>query len=206
MDPLSTKNFSNKSFTIVELLIAMGVFMFLMIATFGIYTVAIQRHYDAQKSQIVNQELRYAMEVISRDIKDSFVKSSSSSVNEYSIYLLNRELGDGYLGCVNNVTSDCLEYNINSSTNPDGTPTTNNGIWAENGRDDPAPVRLTSENVQILPNSKFVVDATPFDSQDNPKVTIFIDAKEKNDTKDISEIFLQTTVTQKDVKKNLFTL
>lgn len=217
MPNFKINNFSKKGFTIVELLIAMGVFMFLMVATFGIYTVAIQRHYDAQKSQVVNQDLRYAMELMSRDIKNSLIRSSSFEASEYFIYLQSKKIKNSegkdpnrfYISC-EGIRSNCLIYKIDSSTNPDGTPGTCNGIWAKGPYDEGGDsscdnyLRLTSQNVQILLGSKFDTGSLSGDSQENPRVTIFIHAKEKNDKKYISEIYLQTTATQKEVKKNIF--
>lgn len=195
MNFVPKNKFSKNSFTIVELVIAMGIFMFLMIATFGIYTVAIQRHYDAQKNQAVSQELRYAMEVMSRDIRDSLLKHGESTVvNLASKKLPGYPLSSDYLNCINNNLNYCLNYYINISSNLE-----ENGIWAKQGSDDSSSVRLTSQDIEILPASKFYVDASSAAS-DNPKVTIFIEARKRNDQKDISRIYLQTTITQKDIE------
>lgn len=189
---LSIKKFSRRNFTIVELLIAMGIFSFLMVVTFGIYTVAIQRHYDAQKIQAVNQELRYAIELMSRDIKDSRLRGGSST----SINLAHKSKLDNqdYFNCVTTATN-CLMYQINTSSTPE-----NNGIFVKQGTEDANPVRLTSQDIEILSGSRFYVDASSA-PQDNPKVTILIIAKERNDKKYISRIYLQTTVTQKNVEE-----
>jgi hypothetical protein len=172
-----------------------------MTATLGIYTVAIQRHYQAQKSQLVNQELRYAMELMSRDIKESFIRDEASS----EIYLANlKKLGNDYYNlCMGTDVKKCLKYKIDSSSDQQ-----KNGIWAK-GLSDDTDVRLTSPDIEIESPSRFIANAEAYPAKDNPRVTILIKAKARNDEKGVSEITLQATVSQKEIenyyRKGVFT-
>lgn len=183
------------SFTIIELLMAISVFTFVVLSALGIYTTTIQKHYEAQKIQIVVEELRWPMEVMAKDIKRSWVMGKSS--DNKTIYLAPTD-ESGYENCAqgNINDSNCLTYRINLTANQTKIevrdPKQGDTVFSP----------LTSSKIEILSGSQFYIDAkAPGEANyqwENPKVTILIKAQAVNDPKKISEITLQTTATQND--------
>lgn len=184
------KNKEISSFTIIELLMAISVFVFVVLSALGIYTTTIQKHYEAQKIQLVVEEIRWPMEVMAKDIKRSWVMGKST--DNTTIYLAPQD-ESGYENCARgNVDSNyCLTYKISNSQ-----------IQVKNASKDSQFSPLTSSKIEIQSGSQFYVDskaaAEANYQYENPKVTILIKAQAKNDTKGISQIILQTTATQND--------
>jgi len=181
------EKFSKKSFTIIELVMAIGVFTFVVLSALGIYTTTIQKHYDAQKIQLVVEELRYPMEVMAKDIKEGILMYGDSD----ELYIASKRMGeDNFKKCLEKDKSRCLVYKIENSQLKAKFP----------GETNFSP--LTSSKIEIIDPSKFYIDAASVGSsnfdKDNPKVTILITARAKNDSKEISKITLQTTVTQNE--------
>lgn len=177
------KKISKNSFTIIELIMAIGVFTFVVLSALGIYTTTIQKHYDAQKIQLVVEELRYPMEIMAKDIKEGILMYGDSD----ELYIASRRFGDSdFNNCVNKDKSKCLVYKIETSQLKARFP--GESVFSS----------LTSSKIEI--NGQFKIDAASFGGlnfkQDNPKVTILITSKAKNDSKEISKITLQTTATQ----------
>lgn len=186
-----------KSFTIIELLIAMTVFVFVIISTLTIYTMTIQKHFQARKSQIVNEDLQYAIEVMNADIKNSFVVGEGPvDPPNKVIYLANKTKSPIYDDCLTTVNdTNCLVYKIAKDSN-------NNGrIWVKGKGDTAGYVELTSSRVTVdYDRSFFDVDAEALTSKHNPEVTILIVAREKTESLGgLSEIILQTTVSQREL-------
>lgn len=142
------------------------------------------RHIVALQVQTVNEELRYAMEVMARDIKDSYVMASGT---EPIIYLYHPTKNFNNSECTTSGFLGCLQYKYNS---------VDKRIEVK-GKDDSNFVPLTSSNIEVE-KLIFNIDATAGNASDQPKVTILIKAKEKKDSKGQSETSIQTTVNQKE--------
>ena len=190
-------NFPKRGFTIIELLMAMGVFIFVIISALGIYIIAIQRHYQAQKIQLVTEELRFAMELISNDIKNSDIiaaKDEYPTGGDGLIDLIYLDYPDKNIdsnSCNDSSYTGCFQYKIDYA---------NKDIRASGAGDGGNFIPLTSQNIEIIEGSQFYVDATPYNEQELPKVTILIKAKAKNDTENISDLILQTTISQRKLE------
>jgi type II secretory pathway pseudopilin PulG len=213
------KKNSADSFTIIELLTAMAIFIFIITSVLGIYTVSIQKHYQAQKSQLVAEELRYAMELMSQDIKNSYIMKmeehtfGTDGEDAYLLFLAHkRKLGFLYENCISSPSEDsCLVYKINyTSTDPEDpgyvepTETAGNGIYVRTGIIQ-GWTRLTSPRLEIEEDSQFFVPTLDKDfpvlgERDQPRVSILIKAKAIKDRQGVSEIVLQTTVTQRELE------
>ena len=198
--------YSKKSFTIIELLTAIVVFTFVIMATLGIYTITIQRHFQAQKIQTVDEELHYAIEVMARDIKGGYLMGSKDTNTDGKIdklYIANQNKlsQDDYNNCLNNpktYPNSCLIYKIDTS---DGDT---NGIWVKYGSADSDFVRLTSSKIKLVYGScSFTIfaqvtsDSDP--KPDSPLIIIDITALFSSDKEGVSKISLHTSVNQEEL-------
>jgi type II secretory pathway component PulJ len=191
---------SKKSFTIIELLTAIAVFTFIIIATLGIYTITIQRHFQAQKIQTVEEELHYAIEVMARDIKGGYLMGSKDTNGDSKIdklYIANQNKltqDDDYNKCLNNLYDYCLTYRIDTSNSA------TNGIWVKYGSADSQEVRLTSSKIKLT-NGSFTIFAqgNPNLPKDSPLTMIDITALFSSDKEEVSKISLHTSVTQEEL-------
>jgi type II secretory pathway pseudopilin PulG len=175
------------NFTLIEILIAVGIFIILVVAAMNIYAVSVQRHRQGLKIQTVIEELSYPIEVMARDIKGSYIMASSLDKN--TIYLNHPTKNINSPTCkIDNYPNGCLQYRFNSAENR---------IEVQ-GEDDSDFVPLTSSKI-IVEDASFNIDITPGEVQDQPKITVLIKAKEKNDLQNLSETFLQITISQKEI-------
>lgn len=202
----------HRSFTLIELLVAMGIFTFVILSVLGIYVMTIQKHFQAQKIQVVNEELRYVMELISRDTRDSLVVGKKSDSNYEALYLDHPTKKSTSSSCSESETldeSNCLVYKIiyNDTSGEICRGGAGSSCVAVNdigGSGGATYFPLTSSRIEIEEDSQFLVSADAVDNgnweQDNPLVTILIKSKAKNDREGISEIILQTSVSQKELE------
>lgn len=197
----------NKSFTLIEILTSITIFTFLIMAALGIYITSITKHRQALRSQVVNEDLNYATELMYRDIKDSFLMAYCDGAfcnNERTIYLnhpIKKIVGDDCVDlagpnqdCDRCSTANtfacrcCLQYRLNSTTDQ----------LEGKGAGDADFVPLTSSRVNIE-NVNFLIPTGAGDQEDQPRVTILIRAREINDSLGTSQVILQMTVTQNEV-------
>lgn len=174
-----------KNFSLIELLISVSIFVVLMITTTSLYLSSIAKHTMALNLQSVTEDIKYATEVMKKDIKESYIMALSTDGK--TIYLNNKTKNVGS-NCKPDSLLDCLQYRFNS---------TENQIEAKaNGDLDFVP--LTSSNI-VIENFSFYIDTIARDNSEQPKVTIIIKAKAKNDPQNLSEVSFQTTVSQKEI-------
>lgn len=189
-DSINLKN----AFTLIELLVSVSIFVIFTLAIMSIYFSSIERHTVALQIQTVNEELRYAIEVMTRDIKAGYLmasKDNNSDGNIDQIYIYHPTKNINSNNCkISGVTvgvTGCLQYKFN---------TVDKRIEVQ-GNGDSTFVPLTSSNI-IVWKMNFYIDDIVGSTSEQPKVTILINAREKKDFKDQSKIFLQTTVNQKE--------
>lgn len=175
-----------KNFSLIELLISVSIFVVLMITTTSLYFSSIEKHTMALNLQSVTEDIKYATEAMKKDIKNSYIMALSTDGK--TIYLNNKTKNFGS-NCEPGNLLDCLQYRFNS---------TENQIEVKaNG--DSGFVPLTSSNI-IIENFSFYIDnAIANNDSKQPKVTIKFKAKAKNDSKNLSEVSFQTTVSQKEI-------
>jgi len=177
------------AFTLIELLISVSIFVIFSMVIMDIYFSSIDRHTVALQIQTVNQELRYAMEVIARDIKDGYLMASKDNngdgIDQIYIYHPTKNIDNN--NCKISGFTGCLQYKFN---------TTEKRIETM-GSGDSSFVPLTSSRIKVE-KVNFYIDDIVGSTSEQPKVTILISAKEKNDLENQSVIFLQTTVNQKE--------
>jgi len=177
------------AFTLIELLVSVSIFVIFTLAIMDIYFSSIDRHTVALQIQTVNQELRYAMEVIARDIKDGYLMASKDNngdgIDQIYIYHPTKNIDSN--NCKISGVTGCLQYKFNTVDKRIETM----------GSGDSSFVPLTSSRIKVE-KVNFYIDDIVGSTSEQPKVTILISAKEKNDLENQSVIFLQTTVNQKE--------
>jgi len=197
----------NQSFTLIEILVSITIFTFLIMAALGVYVTSITKHRQALRSQVVNEDLNFATELIYRDIKDSYLKAYCETAfcgNEKTIYLDHPTKKIIGADCVaiagpnqdctkcslaNTFACECcLQYRFNSTT-----------YQIEiKGIGDSGFVPLTSSRVNIE-DVTFLIPTVAGDAQDQPRISISIRARERDDALGTSQIILQMSVTQNEV-------
>lgn len=204
-------HYSKRSFTLIELLTAITVFVFLITATMGIYVTTIQKHFQAQKIQVVTEELRYTMDLMSRDIKNSYVVAIKNGGDDYqSIWLahLTKMTEAQRNTCLASPSeNNCLVYRFNyrDHTGNSCRGTQKQCIDSKEVGATETYAPLTSSNIGIIKGatyeeeSKFEVSPG---ATSTPLINIFIYAKEINDNQSIciSCVFLKTSVSQKEIE------
>lgn len=177
---------SSSSFTLIELITSITVFVLLVISTLGIYATSITKHRQVLESQVVNEDLKYAMEMMTRDIRDSSVMASSTDGNTIYLFHPTKNIDDAT--CVVGGYTGCLQYKFNNS------------MWRieVKGKGDLNFVPLTSSKI-IVEEVNFFIDAEVGNSQDQPMTIILIKAKAKNEKGGSSEIILQTATNQRKI-------
>lgn len=220
----------NQSFTLIELLTSITLFTFLIMAAIGIYLTSITRHQQALRSQVVNEDLQYATEIMARDIRDSYIVGWSDTDGDSStteIIYLNHPtknivtgvcdpMNPSPLSCegcnLSTIPSQkpacacCLQYYFNSD--PSALPNIGRIEIRDKYNDctfDNDCPSLTSSRVDIeyldfiLDDIRDPVSNPGTWQEDQPRVTIVIRAREKDDSLDTSDIRLQLTITQMEV-------
>ncbi|MDD5552174.1 MAG: hypothetical protein PHI88_03405, partial [Candidatus Pacebacteria bacterium] len=214
---LNRISYSKKSFTLIELLTAMAVFIFLITATMGIYVTTIHKHFQAQKIQTVSEELRYAMDLISRDIKNSYVVAIKNGGEDYqAIWLahLTKMTEAQRNTCLASPSeNNCLVYRFNyrDYTGNSCRGTQKQCIDSKEAGATETYAPLISSRIKITlqdncpPVFFYDPDKSEFRVSVNPLsnavlVEILIVAQATNDTDCFSSIPLKTSVTQKEIE------
>lgn len=198
-----------KSFTLIELITSISIFVILVMAALDLFSSVTTKHQAAVETQKVSDNLRYVMEVMSRDIEEGRVIALLDSEGGSPTTLAINHQTKGSCGSI----SDCLQYHFVSSnqtinekyrgriqirTNED--PAACQFVTLANpnpSETDTCPF-LTSSEV-LIENFDINVDATPGVSTDQPKVTISIKAKARKEKTGISGVTQQITVNQKEL-------
>lgn len=183
--------FFKKGFTLVEIIVSITIFSLLILATFGVYLSTFRKHRQALMSQIVNEELQYVIETISRDIRESYLMARSIAEERILLDHPTKNISDATCD-PDNCCAGCLRYRFNAMAYR---------IEVQ-GRGDGSFIELTSSRIRVesvdfnIPTRDI---SQPNYFEDQPKVTILIRARATNDTLGTSEAILQTTITQKEV-------
>ena len=201
---------NKRGFTIVEIVVAMTVFIFILGAATNIFISAVaQQRRILSEQQLVNQ-MSYVIEYMAKAsrmaVKDEegiCVIESGMHGGAGGIYVLTRHnLDTGYMGVrVKNASNDgkCQEFFLEQDSNILKEIKSIDGN-ADFNIDDAVP--LTSEKIEII-SIKFAINgdsATDYASSgDNtqPSVAIFLEAKIVGDDRPAKQI--QTTISQRNL-------
>ena len=187
-------HYNKKGYTLIEIIVAIGIFSMLMIFVMGIFKSIMEGQRSAISSQNIQENLRYSFEVMSREIRAAKGNHSGSecvpiSPGYYKVYntnSLDNPPDSGNILYFKNKDDDCVIY----------ATTTDNQIKIKRGLNE---MIVTPDEVEIKKFDFFVADdkADAFHSQ-QARVTFVIEAEIKGG-KDIHKqnIKMQTTVSSR---------
>lgn len=164
-----------KGFTIMEMIIALGVFSISMMLTLGIYTNMIDMQNKSFNFRAVNNSLNFTMEKMSREIRTGFSYCGIALLYPCS--------------------SSQFSFKAGISGNPEITYRLNNNVieMAVNGGSFSP---LTSSGV-VVTNLEFLVDGQNVGDGKQPVVTIIMKAESGASEKTKAYLNLQTTIIQR---------
>lgn len=167
---------NKKGTTLIELMVAMAIFSVLMLATLDIFKMVIEGQRNAINSQNVQESMRYALEVMSKEIRMAQKASvAECGVPAGSIYAINAAEDTLYF---KNKDSKCVVYEL-----------INYRLQITRGVDS----GVITPSIIKLSNLKFhIVDAAGV----QPRATISMDAEISQGTRKQS-MKIQTTVSSR---------
>ncbi len=83
-NPLKFKNFSS-GFTLIELLVALAVFMFVLTIVISIFMTSVKNQRQVFMAQNLQDNARYLLEAIGKEVKMSSFRSSSGQLQTFQI-------------------------------------------------------------------------------------------------------------------------
>lgn len=163
------KEIKNNGFTLIELIVALGVFMVVMTITLSAFLNIIDIQKKTEAFRKVNDNLNFTMEAMMREIREGTKYCPSGCANG-SFSFTNKDL-------------NTIKYELNTGGYIERTKGTNT-------------LRMTSDGVEITNLSFFVRGNVEGDKQ-QPLVTISINGKSGIKEKLKSTLNLQATVSQR---------
>ncbi len=172
---------NNKSFTIIELLVAIGVFSVVIASAVGIFTTAIKGQRKALVTQEILDQTSYTLEYISRSIRMAKKDITGSCITLGSNYELTRgEKGIKFKDYQN----VCQEFFLEEGK-----------LKQSKGGEI---TDLTSSNLEMTSLNLNLTGASDSDAL-QPRITIALSIKGKGQKpEEKSEIKLQTTISQRN--------
>ena len=166
-----SKNQSGATF--IEMLVAVSIFAVMAISAVGIFQLVIEGERNVLASQNIQESLRYALEAMSKEIRNAQVDGGACSIPDSDIY---KSLAGGTQLSFKNKYGECVNYHLD-----DDRIRIERG--AQSGYITPSDIRVNS--------MKFVVNQS---SSEQPSVTINIDAEVITKTMHAQEMKIQTTL------------
>lgn len=184
-------------FTLIEMLVAMTVFIVVIGSIIGLFISAIRSQSGALASQKLLDDTSYVMEYMSRAIRmaqkddGSGTPCITSGLNYANADKNGNPIGDTWAIRFKNMYGGCQTFYLDST----------NGQLKEyrtdkNGAVEISDLPLTSSGLQVFPLQFIVSGDTPGDNL-QPKVTISLTIKPKTTAK--PEIKIQTTLSQRNL-------
>jgi len=169
-----------RGFTLVELLVAMAVFALAIVAITGIFISVTKTQRKSRIEQRVQAEARYTLDMISREIRDSYIDYAQP----FSTSVLHLERPGGQKVAFN-VVGNTLQMTIDS-----GTPT---AISSSN-------VKVADLRFYVTPGTDPFVEGGP---NEQPRVTISLTIEDKDAAKaeEQAEIEAQTTISSRQYRR-----
>jgi prepilin-type N-terminal cleavage/methylation domain-containing protein len=181
---------NQKSFTLIEIVVAMGIFSLLVGSLSSIFVQALQGQRKTLATQEVLEQTSYVLDYMSRALRMAKKDVTGSCTGpDYITYITtNSRVLDG-----KTFTGPGIKF-INSSSICQEFFLDNASSTLKESQSGAAPVDLTSKNIKI---NSFNIYYTGTHQNDTtqPKVTFFLDIEGKNQ----SRIKVQTTVSQRNL-------
>lgn len=168
---------NNKGFTLLEITVAIGLFTIILTLTANIFKYVMESQRSAISSQNIQESMRYAFELMSREIRTATGDHDGSictSTPRYKVFNTNEaeEVDSGYQLYFKNKNNECVTYATNTTGQLKITRITDEGAGDEFS------FPITPDEVDIKKMSFFVIDdeAGAFHSL-QPRVTFVIEAE-----------------------------
>lgn len=205
----STLHTSQTGFTLIEMIVSLGVFAVVVTITTGALLMLIATNQRYQFEQNIMSNLSFAVDSMTREMRMGYNYSCRSAGNaSTSIFGLGAEhesIGNSTTDCVSGRQTNAVHgvsfYESGNSITGD---TSNRILYfyhADTKKlyrrvgDNPAQ-QLTSDSVQITNADFFVTDTAPGGRQ--PTITIYLKARATDDTATTPRTYsIQTTVSQR---------
>ncbi len=174
---------NNKGFTLVELLVAAGIFSMIVITVVGVFTASIKLQDSVLSTKKVIGEINYAMEFMSRNLR-MVVKDSNGAcldVSPLNYQLLNENTGIKVRNILQ--SGNCQEIVLDPITSRIEFNDTDTGVNSY----------LTSPGIEVTKLEFYISGDGDDDLQ--PMVTIYLEAKSGK----APPIKIQTSVSQRNL-------
>lgn len=197
MDKRINKILNNKGTTLMELTVATGIFIIVVMAAGGIFQGVIEGQRNAIAAQNTQESLRYILEVMSKEIRQAQKNLNDCTPNGFSV--TDSTYNTGAWGDTEelffyNRDDECVEYFLR-----DGVLmiTKDDGATTLTGSTTPDEIEVTDLDFYV---DDYLV-GTPPGSREQPKVTIKMKVKMRGG-RDIHkhEYTIQTTVSSRRYK------
>lgn len=168
---------NKKGISLLELVVALGLFVIVILAVTGIFQSLIRTQSNALTSQLLQDNLRFAFEVMSREIRTAEPSAAGECgiIQDNMVYYTpdNKSL------YFKNSTGDCTVYSLTDDNGTQRLKIERGGIWAYG----------TSQKINIS-DLRFVIT----DTELNPKVTFSIKVEPEVQSSSSYDLNLQTTI------------
>ena len=175
------RNLTLRSFTLIEVLVSVSIFSLIMVILAGVFVSAFKvQKRSLAKGEMLNQ-VSYALEYIGRALRMAKKDLEGSCISAKSNY----EITHGGQGIkFQNYKGECQEFYLEDTILREN----KNGVIAN----------LTSPDLEI---SSFRINPHGWDQDDNfqPRITLFLEIKTKNQAGGASQLKIQTTLSQRNL-------
>jgi len=164
-----------KGFTLIELIVALGVFMVVMTMTLSAFLNIMDIQKKTEAFRKVNDNLNFAMEAMMREIREGKSYCPSGCTDDKTFSFVNKD-------------GDTVKYEWDET-----------GKYIKRKKSTDEPLRMTSDGIKITRLSFFVSGEETYPSGDRqqPLVTISIGGESGEKEKLKSKLNLQATVSQR---------
>jgi prepilin-type N-terminal cleavage/methylation domain-containing protein len=182
---------SSKGFTLVETIISISLFSFILVIILGFFGYAIKGQQKALASQEISDQISYVMEYMGRSIRMSKRDASGTCVGAGTNY--SNPYGNNSIRFLN-YEGRCQEFYLDNEQLK-RRKSNDSGSGGLAGKE----VDLTSSKLKIN-SAKFNIIGDVVGDNTQPRITIFLDV-EKKDTKQEfnATVKIQTTISERNL-------
>lgn len=196
-------------FTLIELVVVMAIFLFVIGAAIAIFISIIQQQKRVLSEQELLNQVSYIEEYMSKSLRMAKKDTDNSCSEQGYIYLLTRPDNGFYRGIkfINQSNGICQEFFLDNVTDPA------NPVLKElkDSTNDSDAVAITSSNLEIsfirfgingtdgcYGSGSDCPDGASEDDSAQPRVTILLGIKTQGDSQNSARV-IQTTVSQRNL-------
>ena len=179
---------SNKGFTMIEMVVSVGVFFTIIGMVSSIFVSTLQGQRRTLAFQELLDQVGYTVEYMGRSLRMAIKDTDGSCLSSSGLNFEKTNTGDGGIKFID-YNSDCIEFYLDSTTHQ----------LRKKKNSDP-PLDLTSPNLEVV--SFNIGPHASWDDADleQPRVTMFLEAKGVRAVKPEYQpvIRIQTTISQRN--------